>query len=234
MTLAFIVTIVLGVVFGGLLQGTIGVGFALVMSPLLAVLAPQLLPGTVLLLALPLNAYVTWRERRFVDRTGTAWITVGRCAGAFAGLALLSILSFYALRVFIGVATIVTVAVSVWSVAWPLNRPVCLGAGLITGITETSTGIGGPPLALIYRHQPGPVLRATLAACFLIGEIVSLALLAATGRLHAEQLTAALWLLPALAAGLLASRWFYGRLDGRPLRVAMLVFALLSGIVCLV
>lgn len=234
MSVASIAAIVLGVMFGGLLQGSIGVGFALVVSPMLAVLAPELLPGTVLLLMLPLNAYVAWRERRFVDRTGTAWITVGRCAGAVAGLAVLAMLPGDALRIFIGVATILTVAMSLWSGAWPLKPPVCLGAGLITGITETATGIGGPPLALVYQHQPGPVLRATLAACFLIGEVLSLILLAATGRLHAAQVAAAAWLLPALGAGVLGTRWLYGRLDGRPLRLAMLAFALLSGVICLV
>ena len=228
-----IAAMVLGVVFGGLLQGSIGVGFALVMTPLLAVLAPQLLPGTVLLLMLPLNAYVTWRERRFVDRTGAAWITGGRCVGTLAGLAVLVMLPGDGLRLFIGVATLLTVAVSVWGGAWPLNPPVCMGAGLITGITETATGIGGPPLALVYQHQPAPVLRATLAACFLIGEIVSLALLAGTGRLPAGQVIAAAWLLPALGAGMLGTRWLYGRLYGRPLRLAMLAFAVLSGVVCL-
>ncbi len=79
-----------------------------------------------------------------------------------------------------------------------------------------------------------PVLRATLAACFFVGEVVSLALLAAAGRLHGEQAVAAAWLLPALGLGVVGTRWFYGRLNGRPLRLAMLAFALLSGVVCLV
>ena len=234
MSLPLIVALGFGVLFGGLLQGSIGVGFALVMSPMLAVLAPELLPGTVLLLMVPLNAFVVWRERHFVDRRGTAWITAGRCAGALAGLAVLSMLPGESLRVFIGIATILTVIISIWSGAWPLNRSVCVVAGLITGVTETATGIGGPPLALIYQHQPGPVLRATLAACFLIGEVVSLALLNLTGRLHLEQVMTALWLLPLLAAGLLGTQWLHGRLDGRPLRLAMLAFALFSGVVCLV
>ena len=107
-------------------------------------------------------------------------------------------------------------------------------AGLITGITETATGIGGPPLALVYQHQPGPTLRATLAACFLIGQLASLVLLALTGRLPTAQLTAAADLLPALAAGTLATGWLYGRLNGRPLRLAMLLFTLISGLICLV
>lgn len=69
-----------------------GVGFALVVSPVLALLAPSLLPGCVLLLMLPLNAYVAWRERSAIDRTGTAWITLGRCAGAGGGLVVLALL----------------------------------------------------------------------------------------------------------------------------------------------
>jgi len=104
-----------------------------------------------------------------VDRAGAAWITLGRCAGALAGLAVLAVLPTGSLRVFIGFATILTVGASLMGGSFKLGRPVLLGAGLITGITETATGIGGPPMALAYQHQPGPVLRATLAACFLGG-----------------------------------------------------------------
>lgn len=233
MSLAVTAALLATVFFGSLLQGSIGVGFALVASPVLAVLAPSLLPGTVLLLMLPLNAFVAWRERPSIALDGTLWITIGRFAGAFAGLAVLIALPAGGLRAFIGFATILTVGASLMGGDFALTRPVLLGAGLITGITETATGIGGPPMALIYQHQPGAVLRATLAACFLIGEIVSLALLAATGRLHADQLTAAAWLLPALVVGLLCTGRMYGRLNGRPLRMAMLAFALASGIVCL-
>ena len=39
-----------------------------------------------------------------------------------------------------------------------------LAAGLITGITETATGIGGPPLALTLQHRPVSEMRATIAA----------------------------------------------------------------------
>ncbi len=231
MSLPLAAAIAVSVLFGGLLQGSVGVGFALVVSPVLALAAPGLLPGTVLILMLPMNAFVAWRERRSVDRAGAAWIMLGCCAGALAGLAVLAALPAGSLRAFIGFATILTVGASLMGGSFKLGRPVLLGAGRIT---ETATGIGGPPMALAYQHQPGPVLRATLAACFLVGEVVSLVLLAATGRLHGEQVVAAAWLLPALGLGVVGTRWSYGRLNGRPLRVAMLVFALLSGVVCLV
>ncbi len=224
----------LAVAAGGLLQGSIGVGFALVLSPVLALLAPDLLPGCVLILMLPLNAYVAWREWASLDRQGATWITVGRAGGTICGLAVLAALPGGALRIFVGVATILTAFASLLGGRFTAGRTAFMAAGVITGITETSTGIGGPPLALIYQHHPGPVLRSTIALCFLIGEVMSLALLSATGRLHAGQIGAAVWLLPALGAGALVSQALHRRLDGRKLRVAMLVFAVLSGAVCLV
>jgi hypothetical protein len=55
-----------------------------------------------------------------------------------------------------------------------------------------------------------------------------------SGRLNQEQFATALWLLPALGAGALLSRWLHGRVDGRPMRLAMLGFAIVSGLFCLV
>jgi uncharacterized membrane protein YfcA len=201
---------------------------------MLALFEPALLPGCVLILMLPLNAYVAWRERRAIDRTGASWITAGRVVGGFGGLMILALLPATALRLFVGVATILTACGSMLTGTFTLRPRVFIGAGVVTGITETATGIGGPPLALVYQHQPGAVLRATLAVCFLIGQLFSLVLLALTGRLTHTQFDAALWLLPALGAGALLSRWLHGRVDGRPMRLAMLGFAIVSGVFCLV
>jgi uncharacterized membrane protein YfcA len=226
--------IALAVAVGGVLQGSTGVGFALLVSPTLALLAPDLLPGCVLILMLPLNAYVAHREWQAIDWRGVSWITLGRCGGGGAGLAVLALLSGSALRWFVGLATILTALGSMLSRNFKIRPSVLIGAGIITGVTETATGIGGPPMALVYQHHPGPVLRATLAICFLAGQLASLLLLALSGRLVQNQLTAALWLLPALSVGSLLSRWSHGRVEGRPMRLAMLGFAIVSGLACLV
>jgi uncharacterized membrane protein YfcA len=226
--------IAIAVAIGGLVQGSTGVGFALILSPVMALFMPSLLPGGLLLLMLPLGAYVSWRERHAVDWRGVGWITAGRSLGGVAGLVVLMLLPGNSLRVFVGIATLLSALGSMASGIFPLTRSVLAGAGLITGITETATGIGGPPLALVYQHQPGAVLRATLALCFLIGQIISLVLLLIAGRLAMAQADAAVWLMPALAAGVGLSRWSHGRVDGRPMRLAMVGFALVSGVVCLV
>jgi hypothetical protein len=48
---------------GRCLDGAIGVGFALIVAPIAAIIRPDLLPGAILILMLPLNAFVAWRER---------------------------------------------------------------------------------------------------------------------------------------------------------------------------
>src|ERR1017187_5020702 len=94
------------VALAGFVQGSTGVGFALIVAPVLGLVAPELLPVTVLVLMLPLNIYVAWRERAALDLRSGAWITAGRLAGTFAGLWVLVALSVSHLNILIGVSTI--------------------------------------------------------------------------------------------------------------------------------
>jgi uncharacterized membrane protein YfcA len=221
------------VAFAAFVQGTTGVGFALVMAPLVGLLEPQLLPVGVLALMLPLNCYVAWRERPAIDRSGAGWVTAGRVAGTAGGLWVLAALSAGALAVFVGVSILAAVLATLAMPAFAPSRHALVGAGVVTGITETATGVGGPPLALVYQHQPVPVMRSTIALCFLLGELVSLAVLCASGRVGMPQVAGAAMLLPALAVGGLASRYAHLRVNARLMRAFVLVFATVSAVVLL-
>jgi hypothetical protein len=50
-----------------------------------ALLAPGLMPVSLLMLMIPLNVYVAWREWEALDRSGVTWTTVGRFLGTFGG-----------------------------------------------------------------------------------------------------------------------------------------------------
>ena len=221
------------VALASLVQGASGMGFALIVAPVLTLLAPDLLPVCVLILMLPLNAYVAWRERHALDRRGAAWISAGRLVGTFGGLAVLVVLSAQALSVFVGLSTIAATAVTWFMPAFVPGVAAFLIAGLVTGVTETATGIGGPPLALTYQHRPPAEMRATLATCFLVGEVISLLVLLAMGRVHAEHWIAAAQLLPALALGAFASRMVHTRINARAMRIFVQVFSVASGLVLL-
>jgi len=215
-------------------QGTTGLGFALILAPVLVIVAPGLVPVTILALTVPLNVYVAWRERRALDWRGAGWVTVARIAGTFGGLWLLATLSAKGLSIAIGGATIVASVATLVAPTFAPGAKSFLVAGLVTGIAETATGIGGPPLALVYQHRPAATLRSTIALCLLVGQLVSLGVLTLAGRAHAEQFTAALLLAPALALGAFASRAAHHRVGGRALRTFVLGFAIVSGAVLLV
>jgi len=221
------------VAIASFVQGSTGVGFALIVAPVLALLEPQLLPICVLVLMIPLNVYVAWRERAALDRSGATWITAGRFLGTFGGLWVLTALTSGALNVLVGAATLLAAIITLVAPRFSPGRRAFVAAGVITGVTETATGIGGPPLALVYQHQPAPVLRSTIAVCFLVGQLMSIAVLAVAGRVAAAQLGAAIMLLPALVVGAALSRLVQDRIDGRPLRLFVLLFAIVSAFVLL-
>ena len=168
------------IVAAGFVQGTTGVGFALIVAPVMGLIAPQLLPASLLLLMLPLNAYFAWRERSAIDGAGATWITGGRFVGTFGGLWLLALSAAY-LNAIVGAATILAAVASLAVPPFNPNRRAYAIAGIVTGVTETATGIGGPPLALVYQHRPAATLRSTIALCFLVGELMSIALLFLAG-----------------------------------------------------
>ena len=226
--------IALAVLAAGFVQGATGLGFALIVAPVLGLLEPALLPVCVLVLMLPLNVYVLWRERGALDKPGAAWITAGRLAGTFGGLWVLVALSASQLDLFVGLATVAAVLGTLLAPAFTPGPRAFVLSGLVTGVTETATGIGGPPLALVYQHQPVAVMRSTIAFCFLIGQLVSLGALLAAGRIGVPQLLAAGQLLPALLAGALLSHVVHHRVQTRFLRAFVLVFALASGLLLLI
>jgi uncharacterized membrane protein YfcA len=212
-------------------QGASGMGFAMLAAPVVSLFAPGLIPVMLLVLMIPLNAYIGWRERSAIDWRGVKLISIGRFLGTFLGLWILFIVNLHQLTLLIGWSTLIAAIVALLSPSFNMNRAGLGAVGLITGVTETSTGVGGPPLALAYQHKRGPVLRSTVALCFLVGEVISLVVLAIGGKIDAGTLTMSAQMLPFLALGSYASKFVHHRLDGPLLRYIVLGFSSLSGIV---
>ena len=159
---------------------------------------------------------------------------MGRLLGTAGGAWLLTSVNPGRLNAVVGAATLLAAVVTIVAPSFDPARKAFLSAGVITGISETATGVGGPPLALVYQHQPGPTLRSTIALCFLAGEVISLTLLALMGRVGTEQVRAAALLVPALGLGSILSQRIHDRVDGRVLRRIVLGFAITSAMFLLV
>lgn len=221
------------VLIAAFVQGSSGLGFALISTPVIGLTRPELLPVTVLVLMIPLNLYIARRERGKVDLRGAGWVSAGRIAGTAGGLAVLAAIPADSLSVLVGGCIVLAALASLFAPSFSPGRAALVSAGAVTGVTETATGVGGPPLALVYQHKPAPVLRSTIAVCFLIGEVVSVVLLLVTGAAQPGQFGTAALLLPALAVGAVLSHYVHHRLEGPRMRTAVLIFALVSGIALL-
>lgn len=154
-TLGFL-ALALTIAASAFIQGATGMGFAMVAAPVVALIDPRLIPVMLLVLMIPLNGYIAWRERGAIDWRGVRWISVGRFAGTFGGLWVLLLVTTRGLSLIIGWTTLLAVAAALLAPAFHPGRSALGAVGVITGITETATGVGGPPLALAYQHGPGP------------------------------------------------------------------------------
>lgn len=225
-----LVTALIVTVAASTLQGTIGFGFSVISVPILTLLYPGLTPIPQLLLVGPLTVFMALRERKSLDLKGAGWIVVGRFPGAAIGAILLATVTRRTLDGLIaGVvfAGVIALAAGLTIRLTPLNK---LIAGIVSGISGTTSAIGGPPLALIYRNEEGATLRSSLAAIFTIGVTINLTTLAIAHQIHRHDLSTALLLAPAVAIGLFLSRYLTGRVEGETLRRGILVVSALAAV----
>ncbi len=214
---------------GAIVQGSIGFGFSFVAAPVMALLIPAALPVTLLFLALPMTSLMAFRERRDIDVPGFAWITLGRALGTAGGAAVLVLVPADALSVLFGSLILVAVSMAAVGPAFEAGTQTRFLAGIASGVMGTAAAVGGPPVAIVYRHRPGPELRSTLALSFLVGLLMSLVALGLAGQVHPWHAVLAVQLVPALLAGLLVSRALVRVLDRAWLRPAVLAFAAAGG-----
>ena len=200
------------IVMGSCLQASIGFGLGMLAAPVVALVDPSLVPGTLIMLATLVTLAVTVRERESIDFSGTGWALVGRVPGTIAGALLLAAIPERALATLL--AGVVLFGVLLTSLGWiPVPRPRNLMlAGATSGVLGTATSIGGPPMALMWQSSSGPKLRGTMAGFFLVGSVMSIGALAITGAVHAETFRTCALLIPAMLAGYALSRRVNGLL----------------------
>jgi uncharacterized membrane protein YfcA len=233
-TLAAIALAALATLAGASIQGAIGFGMNLVTVPVLALVLPDSLPVTVVVLGIPISIAMLRHEHRALDRPGIAWIIGGRVPGTIVGAWIVATAATETRSILIGVLVLAFVGASVAFPPVPVRPTTQVTAGAVSGVTGTAAGIGGPPLALLYQHHPGPAMRSTLAASFFFGTLLSIGTLAIAGQVSGAQLMLGVGLAPLVVAGSYAGRRLHSVLDRGWMRPAVLVFAAISALVVIV
>jgi len=205
------------------IQGTVGLGFAMVSVPLLSLIDARLAPVPQLIVALPLTMSIAWRERGDIDLHGFWWIIGGRIPGAFIGIALLAVATQQALDIFIGVVVLVAVVVLATGIHIRRTSATKFATGVASGTTGVVATIGGPAIALLYSSAEARTIRPTIAAVFTIGLSLSLVFRAASGNVTSSDFVISAVLFPAVVGGYLLSSSIKDRIPTSRVRIAILV-----------
>lgn len=222
------------VFIGATVQASIGIGVGMIASPVLAIADPDFIPVAILLCILPLTFTVAWLDRRHIQRRQVGFALFGRVPGVVAGALIVAALSDQMLAVMVAASVFIAVAASISGRRFdPTDRSLMV-AGLASGFAATTTGVGGPPMALTYQHSDPATMRSTISAFFLFGALMSLAALAVAGEVGVRQWQLTALLLPPIALGVIAARLLQHRLDPNVVRPAVLVMCSVAAVALLV
>nr|SBO99147.1 hypothetical protein BN4615_P8663 [Nonomuraea gerenzanensis] len=220
----------MAVFLGAIVQGGVGFGLGLVAAPVLTMLAPDLMPGMIQVVNLTLPLFTLAVEWRRVDWRGLGFALLGRLPGSAIAAVIVVYVSVYTRGIFVAVMVLIAVALTARALSVPRNGYTITSAGFVSGITGTATGIGGPPIALVYQNAKGPQIRATLAMFFFLSAGQSLVILQLVGELPGQALLVGGVLIVPMVLGFLVSGPLRRYLDGGKVRVAVLTVAALSAV----
>lgn len=210
------------VFFAACLQGSIGFGMGMAAAPFIAIADAELLPVSIILLAIVVSTVVMVLDRSGLDFRGAGWALVGRLPGSLAGAGLVAVISPALLSWLVAVTVLAGVAVSLRGWAPRVTRTSQAVAGALSGVMGTTTSVGGAPMSILWQGSEGPKLRGTMAAFFLTGSAFSLVALLAFGAIPHKALVFAAWMLVPALIGLVASRFLNRFLNRRRTRVVAL------------
>ena len=120
LTLFEVIFIALLLFIGSAVQGILGFGFAVIASPIIVQIEPNLVPQLLALLGLPLALRVFYREKDEVDLFKVRPLILGRLIGGPLGLLLLLNLSEKYLSISVGLIVFIAGAGSFFG--WEINR----------------------------------------------------------------------------------------------------------------
>ncbi|MBT1444143.1 TSUP family transporter [Shewanella sp. JM162201] len=215
---------------GALIQSLIGFGLAVVASPLLYLVEPDLVPVPVILMGFSIALLTLLRERSALEFGGLQYALLGRIPGGILGATLLLYAPKPVLGLAIAAIVFVAVALSLCRISAPVNRLTLFIAGTVSGVFGTIAAIGGPPMAILLAGKDPNKFRAALSAFFIFSSMIALGILAVSGLVTSRHLLWAVLLLPAVVAGYLAAGLLLGRVDKQKTRVATLVLCSLSAL----
>lgn len=214
---------------GAFVQTAIGFGLAIVAAPILFHLSQDYVPAPIIIVALFISLLNTLKNRSNIEIGGLKNALIGRVPGSILGGAILAYISMQTLSLWLGVAVLISLLISVLPFRIePTNNRMAI-AGFLSGFMGTTSSIGGPPMAILLQHQEASSFRGNLSAFFLFSSMISLVVQLFVGFLTLKHVLISLPLLPAAWLGYRCALLCVAHISKQWIRRAALVLCLASG-----
>jgi uncharacterized membrane protein YfcA len=191
---------------GGMVQGCMGFGLALVVAPPLLLHMPAAAAVPMMAMAsLPNTALAGWSLRRHAEPRMVWLLALGSAGGLPLGIYLLTTLDGPVFKAGVGALMVALAALMISGWRWELRRPerALLPVGFASGFLGGSISISGPPIILFLSDLgiPRDVFRANSLAYFTLHGLMQLAGFAVTGLLSREVAWRGALLIPVVFLG---------------------------------
>lgn len=217
-------------VIGACLQGLVGFGLGMFAAPLLMLLAPQYVPGAMILNALLLTLAISFKHRRQIDRPMTSVAIGGGTLGVLFAALCLTLLDGLQYRMLFGSLIMIAVGLSWIGAHPPMSKLSNFIAGLMSGFMGTVTSAGGAPMGLVYQNADPEQRNANLNAFFLYINLFGILMLAVNGFVDEHDLQLFVESIPALLLGWWLAKPVGQRMDAQRLRQLVLLVAFGAGL----
>lgn len=234
LTLTTILIAISAMAFGCAFQAALGLGFALLAAPVLALLDTAFVPGPMLLAGVVLAALTAYGERGAIDRRMLMTCLIGLAAGTVIGAVALQAAQGMNLQRLFGVMILLAVGVSLMGRTVAAKGRGLLAAAGISGIMGTMAGLHGPAISLAFQNAAPRVARAMLGAYFTAAYLSAVAAQVLIGAFGAPEIGRTVVLLPGVAIGLALAPVTRRYVNRDRLRIAILTIAAVSGLILVV
>jgi hypothetical protein len=217
----------LALLLGCWVQTAMGFGMAVLAAPIIVLLNPLWVPVVLTVTALAVSLINAWTHRAHLQWRSLAGAMAARIPGTAAGAWLLVELDTVQLQLVVALCVLLAIWVSLRAPRFEATPGRLAWAGFASGVTGTTTSIGGPPMALLMQHAAANVVRANLSFYFAYSCVISLLSYGVAGILNRELLYTALSFLPFALLGFvlgMRSRHFVDA--GRFRRLLLLICSL--------
>ena len=231
-------TTVVVVLVAAMVQSTTGFGFSLLAVPLLSLAIPTELAVVVAAtLGMLTSSVQAVGERAHGDRPTIVRMLTGAAIGAPFGLLVLEFATNRQLKFGLVAVIIAFLIINLRGVTLERGgRGVDLGAGVVSGVLNTSLSTNGPPLvmALHARHLAPSVFRGTISAVFAGTGVITLGLFLASGRYTADARELLVVAIPTMVGGYLLGTRVRPRIDPPRFRQAVMGLLMVTAVITLV